>query len=226
MYNPKYNLSDKKLKAIIKKIKNNKSEIGLHSSPDSSTNLELLLKEKKNLEKIIGGEIHGNRHHMGRFTSGVSYDIWINSKFAYDASFLSNDLSIDISSSKHFFNLYKSNGDESIIEFPTEWMDVQFLNAQAVNKEKFKDELIKKLVKGTARLAGKAAKAGGKLAVKGAKKAKKRLSTQGRADAANKKADKIKARMKARDNLKRAKSNLKKAKKKNATQKRNLAKKK
>ena len=145
LYNPKYNLSDKKLKAIIKKIKNNKSEIGLHSSPESSTNLELLLKEKKNLEKIIGGEIYGNRHHMGRFTSGVSYDIWINSKFAYDASFLSNDLSIDISSSKHFFNLYKSNGDESIIEFPTEWMDVQFLNAQAVNKEKFKVELIKKL---------------------------------------------------------------------------------
>ena len=65
---------------------------------------------------------------MGRFTSGVSYDIWINSKFAYDASFLSNDLSIDISSSKHFL-IYKSN-DESI-EFPTEWMDVRFLNAQA-----------------------------------------------------------------------------------------------
>ena len=63
------------------------------------------------------------------------------------------------------------------------------------------DELIGKLVKGTAKLAGKAAKAG-----------VKRLTPQGRADAANKKANKIERQRKAKDNLKKAKERLAKAK--------------
>jgi|TARA_B110000259_G_scaffold174220_1_gene208324 hypothetical protein len=74
------------------------------------------------------------------------------------------------------------------------------------------DELIGKLVKGTAKLAGKAAKAGGKLAFKGAKAGVKRLTPQGRADAANKKANKIERQRKAKDNLKKAKERLAKAK--------------
>ena len=85
----------------------------------------------------------GNRHHMGRFYPKKSFDIWINSNFKYDASFLTNDKPMDISSTNHFFKIYDESCQKSIIEFPTQWMDVQYLNFLAFNEKKFKEETFK-----------------------------------------------------------------------------------
>ena len=80
---------------------------------------------------------------MGRFYPKKSFDIWINSNFKYDASFLTNDKPMDISSTNHFFKIYDESCQKSIIEFPTQWMDVQYLNFLAHNEKKFKEETFK-----------------------------------------------------------------------------------
>ncbi len=143
LFNPNYELNDENVRELINKIKINNSEIALHSSPESAVNSEILEEEKRNLEFYANEKVLGNRHHMGRFYPKKSFDIWINSNFKYDASFLTNDKPMDISSTNHFFKIYDESCQKSIIEFPTQWMDVQYLNFLAHNEKKFKEETFK-----------------------------------------------------------------------------------
>ena len=137
IYNPSYLLSDPETNTIIEKIQNNNSEIALHGSPESAYDKSILLKEKENIEQHIKQSIIGNRHHMGRFHTIDSIENWIDLGFVYDSSFLTNDLPLDIASTNHFFDLFNSSLEKSIVEFPTAWMDVQYLNFLACNQEEF-----------------------------------------------------------------------------------------
>lgn len=143
LFNPDYELHEKKVEKLIKKIKDNNSEIALHSSPESAKNSEILKEEKKNLEIYSNEKVVGNRHHMGRFNPNKSCNFWIENNFEYDASFLTNDKSMDISSTNHFFKIYDDTFQKSIIEFPTQWMDVQYLNFSACSEKEFKAETFK-----------------------------------------------------------------------------------
>ncbi len=143
LFNPNYELKNNRVVDLIQKIKNNNSEIALHSSPESAFNSILLNEEKAKLESYSDEVIFGNRHHMGRFNPKISYNIWMENEFQYDASFLTNDKFMDISSTNHFFKIFNTSGTKSIIEFPTQWMDVQYLNFLAYDEKKFKTETFK-----------------------------------------------------------------------------------
>ncbi len=143
LFNPNYELKNNMVLDLMQKIKNNNSEIALHASPESAFNSIILNKEKANLASYSNEVISGNRHHMGRFNPKISFDIWIENKFEYDASFLANDKFMDITSTKHFFKIFNTSGNKSIIEFPTQWMDVQYLNFSAYDEKKFKSETFK-----------------------------------------------------------------------------------
>ena len=58
-----YNLSDPKLRAVVKKLNQNGWEIGLHSRYSSNRDEGLLRKDKSRIENIVGSQIHGVRQH-------------------------------------------------------------------------------------------------------------------------------------------------------------------
>jgi len=83
----RYNLNSKKIVDVIQKLQVGGWDIGLHGSYDSYKNKELLLKEKTNLEKIIGKEVIGIRQHYLNLNIPETWEIQKSIGLKYDASF-------------------------------------------------------------------------------------------------------------------------------------------
>ncbi len=81
-----YNIFDEKIQNMIKYLDANGWEIGLHGSYLSYEDTDLLIKEKEDLESIIGHKIFGVRQHF----LNLDKSTWYRQKlvgFTYDASF-------------------------------------------------------------------------------------------------------------------------------------------
>ncbi len=83
----KYKFSNVAIRDIIQSLDLKGWEVGLHGSYNSYNDLNLLQKEKSNLEKILGKPVMGIRQH---FLNLQIPDTWINQKkvgFLYDTSY-------------------------------------------------------------------------------------------------------------------------------------------
>ena len=86
-----YEISDKKIIHLIKKISERGHEIGIHGSYQTFQDLEKILKQKfsfeENMKKIgINQKIKGNRQHYLRWDSSVTPDYLDAAGFEYDTS--------------------------------------------------------------------------------------------------------------------------------------------
>ena len=82
----RYDLFDISVSKMIKRLDSSGWDIALHGSYNSFNNLELLIKEKKRLECIVGHEIVGIRQHY----LNLANDTWLlqhQAGFRYDCSF-------------------------------------------------------------------------------------------------------------------------------------------
>jgi len=82
----RYNIKNPKITNIIKYLDKNGWEIGLHGSFNSFVNIDLLKKEKEDLEEIIGHDIVGIRQHYLNLVE----ETWTYQKrvgFKYDTSY-------------------------------------------------------------------------------------------------------------------------------------------
>ena len=86
-----YDIFEPKVKDIINKLDDGGWEIGLHGSFDSFKNEKLLLKEKSELEKILGKRIIGVRQHHLNLEIPKTWEIQRKIGFKYDTSFGSNE---------------------------------------------------------------------------------------------------------------------------------------
>lgn len=86
----RYTFHDEKIAEMIQKLHASGWEIGLHGSYESYKNTELLTKEKKLLEDIVGDKIIGIRQHHLNLEIPQTWRIQEEVGFKYDASFGSN----------------------------------------------------------------------------------------------------------------------------------------
>jgi len=115
----RYNIHDTKIIQIIKKLKDNGWEIGVHGSYESYNNEELLKKEKKELEKIVGESIIGVRQHYLNLNIPRTWEIQRDVGFKYDATFGFRD---KIGFRNHIFYPFKPLNDD-FLEIPLIVMD-------------------------------------------------------------------------------------------------------
>lgn len=82
-----YDINDPNVVNIIRELDENGWEVALHGSYDSYKNEDLLLKEKKTLEKILGKKVIGVRQHFLNLDIPNTWQIQKEVGFKYDASF-------------------------------------------------------------------------------------------------------------------------------------------
>jgi len=82
-----YDFNKPEIAEIIKKLDEGGWEIGLHGSYDSYKDKKLLLKEKRDLEKVLGKPIVGVRQHFLNLDIPRTWKIQQEIGFKYDASF-------------------------------------------------------------------------------------------------------------------------------------------
>jgi peptidoglycan/xylan/chitin deacetylase (PgdA/CDA1 family) len=82
-----YCFHDEKIAEIIQKLHANGWEIGLHGSYESYKDKDLLKKEKKELEDILGEDIAGIRQHYLNLKIPETWEIQYEVGFKYDSTF-------------------------------------------------------------------------------------------------------------------------------------------
>ncbi len=142
----RYDIKSEKIINAIRFLDSNGWEIGVHGSYNSYKNPELLLKEKKILENILGHEVFGVRQHYLNLDEKRTWKYQKELGFKYDASFGYTD-SIGFMGKKVI--PFKPFSDGFVV-FPLPIMDSCFMNT--VSKwEKFQ-ELIDIVLKNNALL--------------------------------------------------------------------------
>ena len=119
----RYNIHDKRVVNIIEELIYRGHEIGVHGSFNSYNNQELLLKEKKTLENIVGKKIIGIRQHHLNLNENT-WEIQNNCGFMYDTSFGFNR---NIGFKENRIKPFKPFDNEFIV-FPLVLMDFCFSN--------------------------------------------------------------------------------------------------
>lgn len=82
-YDQEYHLDSKELNVIYDAVN---TEIGLHGSYDSFDKLNLLVREKRKLEKATGLKVSGIRQHYLRWANPITWQIQAKSGFMYDST--------------------------------------------------------------------------------------------------------------------------------------------
>lgn len=126
----RYSFQDEKIAEIIQKLYANGWEIGLHGSYESYKDKNLLKKERKELEAVLGDEITGIRQHYLNLDIPRTWKIQQEVGFKYDASFGYRD-KIGFRDRK-YLPFHPFNGS-TFLEIPLAIMDVAlFRNSRNV----------------------------------------------------------------------------------------------
>ena len=83
----RYNFHEEKITGIIQKLHDGGWEIGLHGSYESYNDKDLLKKEKKELEDVLGDDVTGIRQHYLNLKIPKTWKIQEEVGFKYDATF-------------------------------------------------------------------------------------------------------------------------------------------
>ncbi len=86
LYLGRYNIKNPEIVKIIKKLDSEGWEIGLHGSYRSYENQNLLQKEKKELENILGKRVYGVRQHYGNLKIPETWKLQEALGFKYDTT--------------------------------------------------------------------------------------------------------------------------------------------
>jgi hypothetical protein len=81
----KYTLED--LEGELKYILDRNCEIGFHTGYYSYNDLDRVMTEKKEMERVIGEKVIGARNHVLRFKTPDSWNLLMQAGFRYDSSF-------------------------------------------------------------------------------------------------------------------------------------------
>ena len=87
LYLGRYDIKNPDIIQIIRKLKSEGWEIGLHGSYKSFQNKDLLKKEKEDLESILGAKIYGIRQHYLNLDIPRTWKYQEELGFKYDSSF-------------------------------------------------------------------------------------------------------------------------------------------
>lgn len=82
-----YDISDPAVARIIRELSKGGWEVGVHGSYDSYLDRNLLAEEKKRLEDVLGGPVHGIRQHYLNLKIPDTWELQRDVGFKYDASF-------------------------------------------------------------------------------------------------------------------------------------------
>lgn len=83
----RYNIHNQKIIEVIKKLNKDGWEIGVHGSYDSYQNKDLILREKNELEGILGKPVLGIRQHYLNLDIPNTWELQREVGFKYDSSF-------------------------------------------------------------------------------------------------------------------------------------------
>jgi len=114
-----YNMLDSKLKMVIRELDRQGWEVGLHGSYLSFKDLDLLKKEKSDLEGIIGHPVLGVRQHYLNLDSHT-WELQAEAGFFYDASF---GFTRDIGFKENRFQPFKPIPNRNFYVMPLALMD-------------------------------------------------------------------------------------------------------
>jgi len=121
LYLGRYDIYDSDVIDVIRNLHENGWEIGMHGSYNSYNNKDMLAKEKRELEELIGDEILGIRQHYLNLEIPKTWKIQEEVGFKYDTTFGFQD-KIGFRSRK-YYPFYPFD-DSSFLEIPLAIMDV------------------------------------------------------------------------------------------------------
>ncbi len=120
----RYDINDQQIVDMIRKLEKEGHEIGVHGSFNSYNDLELLEKEKKVLETIVGHNIHGIRQHHLNLAENT-WELQRKAGFKYDSS---SGLNFWIEVKEDKVKPFKPFGDD-FLEIPMSLMDSPFVGS-------------------------------------------------------------------------------------------------
>jgi len=120
LYRGRYSFNDPNMKRIIKKLDSEGWEVALHGSYRSYNDEELLKKEKRELEDVIGTKVLGIRQHYLNLKIPKTWEFQMNAGFKYDASFGLKYTTGFKKARYHPFYLFNN----SFLEIPLAIMDI------------------------------------------------------------------------------------------------------
>ena len=150
-----YTKNEKYLSKVIKRLKMEKHEVGLHSSYSSFGNLSDLIKEKKYLENFLDDKVKGIRQHYLLLNAFETLEVFEKADFLYDSTFgYADNIGFrgGISFPFHPYIMEKQSILQ-ILEIPLIVMDTTFsayLNIDANDAEKSIFELLNITMKNNA----------------------------------------------------------------------------
>lgn len=123
-----YKIEDKKLKEEIRKIIQNKNEIGLHTGYYSFKDVNEIKKEKKRLEQTIGEKIIGIRNHYLMFDIKNTWNAQTKAGFLYDSTLGYTNRIGTITGKYESFETNKISPESKLLEIPLNIMDKNITN--------------------------------------------------------------------------------------------------
>jgi peptidoglycan/xylan/chitin deacetylase (PgdA/CDA1 family) len=128
----RYDFNDSKVSEIIRWLDKNGWEIGLHGSYSSYRDLELLKKEKEQLENVVGHEIIGIRQHYLHLNKNT-WNLQAMAGFKYDISYgFTRDVGFK---NNRYFPFRPLKNNKEFIAMPLTIMDYCLMNKKDVEKE-------------------------------------------------------------------------------------------
>ena len=132
LYGRRYDINSRKISTIIEKLKSEGWEIGVHGSYYSYLDLEMLEKEKGEMEKILKSKVYGIRQHHLNLEIPETWRYHEKVGFEYDTSLGFQD-KIGFRGGTCFpFNPFDSRKGKSIplIEIPLTIMDTPLFSSK------------------------------------------------------------------------------------------------
>jgi peptidoglycan/xylan/chitin deacetylase (PgdA/CDA1 family) len=140
----RYNIED--LEDELGRINDRGWEVGLHTGYYAFNDSEKILREKKRLEKVLDGEVTGNRNHYLRFQVPDSWEYLKRAGFRYDTSLGYNEMVGFRNGMCHPFRPFNlhTGREINILEIPLTIMDDTLFESTMSYEEVW--ELSKRLI--------------------------------------------------------------------------------
>ena len=137
LFDPSYNISEKRFRRLFSEIKNKNAMIGLHPSFDSWNSAEQINSQRKNLESICGAPVQISRQHWLRFSWESTPKALENAGMKLDTTLMFNDRpGFRVSAALQWRPFNQKDGIRYDMEvLPTVFMDSHFYDYNPMTDE-------------------------------------------------------------------------------------------